>query len=408
MKTKLFTAMAIFVLVSCTGYSQTFLTSTDKGSSLNAMENGGVLSTVFGDEKIGYRIGYCTMNDELIAKIRNKEPTVRVKNIPTFGIEIAGNSSGDNAMISKGNELQKDAKVTLSFGWRFLNSSLKSGAETKFKACTEKELEVKKLEVALATVTHQISELRIQLASCTSDVKKEVDEKLETANKQMERIELSIAAAKKFLAAHKVAYPNSISSSSNKIEVDSLTFSVKLNSSRFSLYDSTKPFAEQFTKKSFDGQGIQVAYNAFYGGDNRHLCGISFGVQRDNNLGDLKEVEVKDVQSIAGDDGVQRSITTSQKGFKGKYEEDTYKTINTDYVIYLNKLDKTEKARPVNHFGLDIFTRTTIKDKTTTSPGIAAFITPKGAPLKVLGGISVLRDSEKKMTVNLFYGFNFN
>jgi hypothetical protein len=190
------------------------------------------------------------------------------------------------------------------------------------------------------------------------------------------------------------------------LNYDWLTLQATYSRSSSTLYNPTKPYVDQFVKTPFDGYGLQLAYNMEFKTSHIPLIlGIAPGFKRANNVGELDKIQVEEKQTILSPDGtIQRTSTTTRSGLKGAYEETTKMTLNTDFVFYpFLGPTPTRKAS----VAFDIFTRSALGDSDSFVPGVGAFVTAPGAPLKVYGGVSVYRDKNKDVAVDLVAGFAF-
>jgi hypothetical protein len=144
------------------------------------------------------------------------------------------------------------------------------------------------------------------------------------------------------------------------------------------------------------------------------ILGLSFGVRRTNNADDLTQVSVVDRRTIESPDGTtQRISERTRKGLSGSYETSTPMTFNTDLVLYpflpgamtgtTTQVQNAVKAS----VAFDVFTRSTLSDERSFVPGVGAYITAPGAPLKVYGGVTVFLDKDHKAASNIVAGFAF-
>jgi hypothetical protein len=183
---------------------------------------------------------------------------------------------------------------------------------------------------------------------------------------------------------------------------------ISAKASKSTLFDALKPFSDQFSKKSFAGFGVELGYQANYGGAIPYIWGISGGVARTNNADTLTSVEATDQQMITGPDGTQRTITTTRKGLKGDYKEETAGTLKFDLIIYPDLLSASANgSNPRGSVALDLFARTAFASETKIIAGLGVYLTKPGNPLKVYGGVNIYRDADRKLAVDLVAGFPF-
>ena len=193
--------------------------------------------------------------------------------------------------------------------------------------------------------------------------------------------------------------PKGVLSSSN-LTSDWLTFNIGYRRASYRLLAEDEAFANQVRKQKFDGFSAIVAYNALFKSKRGPvLLGISGGAERRNNIDDLDEVEVNDQVFTSADGTTQRSVVSSQKAFRGAFKRAIAVPINTDLIFFPKKFEST--------LGLSFFTRSNVGEgDKEIEPGVGVFFTKKGAPTKVIGGLSFsLRDGKGRF--GLIAGYNF-
>lgn len=186
---------------------------------------------------------------------------------------------------------------------------------------------------------------------------------------------------------------------------DWLTLQASYARSSATLYNAGSPYPTQFTRREFTGYGVQLAYNAeFKTSRMPFILGVAGGVKRANNVDDLGRVQVEEKRTSTSPDGLtQRTTTTTRTGLAGTYEEATRATISSDFVFYPFL---TPIARKTS-VAFNVFTRSALGAGGYFIPGVGAFVTAPGAPLKVYGGVSVYRDRNQQAGVDLVAGFGF-
>ena len=193
---------------------------------------------------------------------------------------------------------------------------------------------------------------------------------------------------------------------------DWLTFQLSYGRSSTTLYDPTKSFARQFSGKTFDPYSLQASYNVEYGGCIPGVLGLAVGVEHNNNADDLDQIEVRDETVFASPDGAtQRILVATRKGLRGDYQERSQMTIKTDWVFYPFLFASRDSAAAPKtaqaSIAFDLFTRSTIGLGGQFVPGIGAYLTAPGAPLKVYGGVNVYRSAVDDVAVDVVAGYNF-
>lgn len=166
---------------------------------------------------------------------------------------------------------------------------------------------------------------------------------------------------------------------------------------QYNLYSPTAAFNDQIYKKNFHSPSAQLIYFKQLTG--RKLLGAAIGVQRSNNSGDLTEVEVRDFTSAVSG-STTREVSRVRKALRGDYKESTRAFINADFAWFPAALE--------SRIGVNFFTRSgLIGNEKGFRPGIGLFLSEKGAPTRVVGGVSVSLDNNRKANIALTAGFNF-
>lgn len=180
------------------------------------------------------------------------------------------------------------------------------------------------------------------------------------------------------------------------VPYDRLTLQLSYAYKQYSLFNPTATFEKQIFKKNFHNPSAALNYSILLNGSN--LLGASVGIGRTNNSNDLTGVDVRDINSATFSNTVREVVRTRQV-LRGDFKQSTSVFLNTDYVIY--------PRSTFSRVGLDFYTRSVFTgiDK-GFHPGIGVFLSEKGAPTRVLGGVTISYD-EGKATVALIAGFNF-
>lgn len=195
---------------------------------------------------------------------------------------------------------------------------------------------------------------------------------------------------------------------------DWLTVQASIERNDVTLFNASEPFTEQFSKRRFDGYGVTLHYNAQFGGRVPTVAGVSFGMRRINNADDLAQVSVTDRRVFTAPDGsTQRTADRTRKGLSGDYAVSRPATLNTDLVFYPfltggavgSPADIRAMAKA--SVALNLFTRSTLGSDGQFVPGVGAYVTAPGAPLKVYGGVNVYRSTDNGTAANIVAGFGF-
>jgi hypothetical protein len=178
---------------------------------------------------------------------------------------------------------------------------------------------------------------------------------------------------------------------------DWFTIRVGFYKGQYKLFIPGNDYEDQIQKKDFEGLSVIAFYNILF--RTNIIMGISFGYERQNNYQTLEEVEITDTTTVYEGNGTLRTQSATQKVRKGDYLESNYMLANFDVLWIPGFIG--------NRIGIDLFGRyDSTKDKKIFKPGIGLFIVQKGAPTKVIGGIT-FETIEKKLKIGLFAGFNF-
>lgn len=180
------------------------------------------------------------------------------------------------------------------------------------------------------------------------------------------------------------------------VPYDRLVLQVSYAYKQYTLLDPAAAFDKQVFKKRFHNPSAALTYSILLNGSN--LFGASVGVGRSNNSNDLTEVDVRDINTTSFSNTV-REVVRSRQVLRGDFKQSTSVFLNTDYVWYPRKT--------FSRVGIDFYSRSVFTgvDK-GFHPGIGVFLSEKGAPTRVLGGVTVSYD-KGKASVALIAGFSF-
>jgi hypothetical protein len=177
---------------------------------------------------------------------------------------------------------------------------------------------------------------------------------------------------------------------------DRLALQIGYAFKQYSLFDANAAFEKEVFKKDFHSPSAAVVYSIQLNGSS--LYGAALGIGRSNNSSDLTEVDVRDINSTTFSSTV-REVVRTRPVLRGDFKQSTSVYLNSDYVWY----PRTTFSR----IGVDFYTRSVFTgiDK-GFHPGIGVFLSEKGAPTRVLGGVTVSYD-QGKASVALVAGFSF-
>ncbi|MDB5261754.1 MAG: hypothetical protein JWQ14_1035 [Adhaeribacter sp.] len=160
---------------------------------------------------------------------------------------------------------------------------------------------------------------------------------------------------------------------------DWLTFRTGGQIANYTLYDETKPFADQISKERFRGYLAQVAYNVLISGATS--IGVSWDIAQANNIDDLTAIKFKQQTVISAPNGQNTRIFEREvNAFSGSYETTIVNTYSLDGVRYFTPDSEI-------NYALHLYGRLRhANDQPVYRAGVGFYLFPKG---KVAGGIFV-------------------
>ncbi|MBZ5636585.1 MAG: hypothetical protein LAO55_25960 [Acidobacteriia bacterium] len=172
--------------------------------------------------------------------------------------------------------------------------------------------------------------------------------------------------------------------------------------SRSAFYVGSGPEPIDSAHRYFDRYRVVADYNTLLSGI--VLVGIAAGVERRNNIQDLRQVTFETVL-VPAPVGLTNSVVKTQGGFLGNYREYVAAPIYTDLLFMLPPSIKVPGFD--SQIGIDGFTRSNVAAfNRYADGGVGVFLTKSGAPTKVIGGLSASWNGGK-IRVALVAGFNF-
>jgi len=178
---------------------------------------------------------------------------------------------------------------------------------------------------------------------------------------------------------------------------DRLALKLTYGFESFTVYDGDRAIADQVFKERFRGGSITLNYN--YVSGSNWIYGLETGYARTNNSGDLKSIEIETRTPTELPGGTPGEVVTKTKALSGDYEVKDAIPFDADIIYYPPQLR--------GGIGLDLIIRSNLRDLSESFvPGIGVFLTKKGQPLHVIGGLSVTFPKGKTDTA-LIAGFNF-
>ncbi len=178
---------------------------------------------------------------------------------------------------------------------------------------------------------------------------------------------------------------------------DWTTIQVGYSHGQYRIVNPRNSFDHQIEKQKFDGFSIVGYYNLLF--KHNFFLGVSIGLDRQNNYGSLEEVEVTDRTVTFDTSGFSRSIVTTESLRRGEFIVNNHFLANYDIMWIPGFLNY--------RMGIDLFGRYDRGGGNSNfKPGIGLFITEKGAPTKVVGGIT-FESVDHVLRIGLMTGINF-
>lgn len=292
-----------------------------------------------------------------------------------YGFEITGNLAGDSTTLFDGRNFSPDTSLKLTLGHRF--TDLKAAAQNRFR----QKFHIDLPDPSGANFEAQV---RFLLGVGAGDqlpaelyLNGKLDPDLVTAYVNEPANYTKLSRASLFFASN----------------ASSIALQLGMRRAQYKMYDAAMPAGSQLSTADFDGYSANLAYNQFYGPS---LFGLSVGFVRDNNVEDLKLVDVLQ-QTTVVNGGVTTVFQTSSKAYRGILQRVDRVPLNADFAIFPND------SGP---FVIDFFARMDLNDRSSFVPGISFLTTKKGSPLETLGGLSfAVRDG--RIQTALVAGFSF-
>lgn len=177
-------------------------------------------------------------------------------------------------------------------------------------------------------------------------------------------------------------------------------FDVGYSRSSFYVSDTAVPIDN--AKRYFDRFRTMAIYNNRPNG--WFLYGVAVGAERRNNLDDLKQISFE-TTLIAAPQNTTTAVVKTQAGYLGKYREYVAAPVYTDLLFILPEKVKVPGVK--SRIAIDAFTRSDVAAANRYGDGgVGIFVTKKGAPTKVMGGIAASWNGGKGR-VALVASYNF-
>jgi hypothetical protein len=182
----------------------------------------------------------------------------------------------------------------------------------------------------------------------------------------------------------------------HKIDPKSLDdwFVLKLNYTK-STFNTVASGSTTPISQHFDGFDVLPSYNRLFNLPGATLlAGVSGGINRTNNTGDLKKVEIQTTQASSG----TVSVVSQKDAYLGDYKDSIGVPIYSDFAFI---------PKGLNWISFDAFERANvIPTNGYAEGGVGVFIAKPEKPTEVLGGISV-GWKDGKSTIAVVAGWSF-
>lgn len=176
---------------------------------------------------------------------------------------------------------------------------------------------------------------------------------------------------------------------------------VKYTSGEYQMFDSSRVFNGQLYKEKMQAPALALSYNAIT--SYNVLFGTSLEYGKTNNYTDLKKKEVKTTTDVDTSGSSARVTESSVTAREGVYKEFNQTKFNIDAMIIPEYFE--------SRIGLDLFARYTNSSEQESSyvnTGLGVFLLKDGAPTKIVGGITFMRDDKKnENVVGIVAGYNY-
>jgi hypothetical protein len=198
---------------------------------------------------------------------------------------------------------------------------------------------------------------------------------------------------------HYLFFPKPIAGTTSPEKEDWLLLDAGYGRSSFYVYPLNAVPSTSAPKTSFDRFRTILAYNQAIHGDT--IWGIATGVERRNNLSDLKSYTLQ-TTILPSPSGSQSSIVNTQAGYYGNYKVYVAVPIYTDILWYLPPGASLPGFG--NRIGIDFLSRSDVAaPNRSSSGGLGIFLFKKDDPLSAIGGVTATYDGSK-VTVTLTAG----
>jgi hypothetical protein len=363
------------------------------------------------------RLGYQSPLGDAIRRMRALNPESDIHHVPYYSVNLTGVPSGDTAHIFSGGQLSTSGDVQVSFGEAYLASWV-----------TPRDLSlastlVKILSVAADTIETEKS--KSQPDQMKLDSAKQAAEEMKASLAQKQK-QAKVTAFKLLFQADidyakeviKYAEPDAIvkptAPDSNDVVTrrrgpiyDAWFARLGFTAGSTTLFDSSKPFGNQFQDKNYNGYSAQMGYSSRWGGSFPVIVGLSGGVARSSNVDQLKSTDVTETQTLTSPDGTtKRVISTKRTGLVGDFKERTGGLGKIDIVLYPGLAAASRDGKnPRSTIALDVFGRAQEGERFIF--GLGTYVTKPGSPTSVYGGLNIYRAASKKLAIDLVAGFPF-
>ncbi len=375
------------------------------------------------------RLGYQSLVGEATRTARAANQQADVRNVPYFGVSLTGVPSSNIASIFGAGRLSAGADLQISYGRAYVLSYVPSriasvvsasiaGFSTRADGIAARR---KERNERPGPTPARLTAIADADRGDTTNIKGQrqlLDSLLHAPNTRSslrDQLSVAVAYADDVLAfargddADKPAAPNPLAALARRggPVYDAWFVRAGANAGTATLFDGTRPFAEQFSTRDYQGYSAQAGYSVRFGGTLPVILAGSGGVTRSSNVDELSSIDVTETQTYTSADGVtQRSTSRKRTGLVGDLAVQTKAVAKFDAVLYPFLAGASrDAAHPRSTIAFDLFTRAT--RTLATVYGVGAYLTQPGSPTSVYGGVNIYRATDRRLAFDLVAGFPF-
>ena len=376
------------------------------------------------------RFGYQSLLGDATRAARRADPESDVHNVPYYSVSVTGVPSGDVATMFSSGSLSTGADLQLSYGQAYVFSYVASRDASviaaNLVAFTLVANTVERLRDAIDAAPNT-PQNRARIATWRDTIAQQTDGAARRRARRAAQLTATTRSAVRAQYQGAIEYADRViaygqlHTPEKPPAVDPLTvlerghppvydaWFVRLgaNAGSATFFDASKPFASQFSSRSYQGYAAQAGYSVRFGGALPFIVAASGGVVRSSNVDELGSVTVTETQTFTSTDGTTTRTTAKKRtGLVGTFTEETRPLAKLDAVFYPGLAAASRVAQhPRSTIALDLFGRATRAEPFVY--GVGAYLTKPGSPTSVYGGANLYRATDRKLAVDLVVGFPF-